>query len=70
MLRTKPFAELEATVLADPERRARVEAAKRAMEDALAQIEPRARRQVTQHNAVETVAASDDAQDRRSTSAT
>lgn len=46
MTKTRPFAELKAKVLADPEGRAAVAAYKLAMEDALALSEFRARRRV------------------------
>lgn len=47
MLRTKPFAEIAAKVRADPERRARMQTYKRAMEDALALSELLAQRELT-----------------------
>jgi DNA-binding XRE family transcriptional regulator len=48
MTKTRPFAELEAQVMADPVRRAQVATYKRAMEDALALAELRADRGLTQ----------------------
>ena len=50
MTRTRPFAELEAKVMADPVRRERVLAYKRAMEDALALSDLRAQRGLTQRD--------------------
>jgi DNA-binding XRE family transcriptional regulator len=58
MTKLRPFEELEAEVLADPVRRARVAAYKRAMEDALALAELRAQRGLTQTAVAETLGVS------------
>ena len=58
MTKTRPFAELEAKVLADPVRRAQVAAAKRAMEDALALAELRNQQNVTQQEMAKTLGVS------------
>lgn len=50
MPNTKPFSELAAAIKADPVRRARIETEKRAMLDALALAELRARRGATQQD--------------------
>ena len=47
MTKTRPFAELAAQVMADPVRRERVATIKRAMEDALALADLRARQERT-----------------------
>jgi hypothetical protein len=48
MTKTKPFAELAAKVKADPVRRERIETAKRAIKDARALADLRARQDMTQ----------------------
>ena len=55
MTKTRPFAELEAQVMADPVRRARVATYKRAMEVALALAELRSRRGLSQSAVAETL---------------
>jgi DNA-binding XRE family transcriptional regulator len=55
MTKTKPFAELEAQVMADPVRRVQVATYKRAMEDALALAELRSRCGFTQTAVAETL---------------
>ncbi len=55
MTKTKPFAELEAQVMADPVRRAQVATYKRAMEDALALAKVRTGRGMTQTAVAETL---------------
>ena len=55
MTKTKPFAELAAKAKANPIRRARIEAYKRAIDDALALAELRQQRGVTQHEVAQTL---------------
>ncbi len=56
--KARPFAELEAKVMADPVRRARVEERVRAIEDALALAELRAQRGLSQREVARKLAVS------------
>jgi DNA-binding XRE family transcriptional regulator len=58
MPKTKPFSMLAAKVKADPVRRARIEAEKRAMKDALALSALRSRQRVTQSEVAATLGVS------------